>query len=85
MGERRLYPGDTMILYTDGVTESFDDSGEEFCQQRLADLLERNNNLPAQALVSAIVEESPIRPQPAIRHYPDRRQMPLTKQASEQS
>src|SRR5207245_4534928 len=29
IGERRLVPGDALILYTDGVTESFNDAGEE--------------------------------------------------------
>jgi serine phosphatase RsbU (regulator of sigma subunit) len=69
MGERRLYPGDTLVLYTDGITESFNDSGEEFGQDRLADLLERNNNLPSQALVSAIVEE--VRQFSPSRQYDD--------------
>jgi serine phosphatase RsbU (regulator of sigma subunit)/predicted enzyme related to lactoylglutathione lyase len=57
MGERRLYSGDTLVLYTDGITESFNDAGEEFGQQRLVDLLERNPDLSAQALMSAIVDE----------------------------
>ena len=27
--ERPLFPGDTLVLYTDGITESFNDAGEE--------------------------------------------------------
>ena len=33
--ERQLFPGDTLFLYTDGVTESFNASGEEFGDRRL--------------------------------------------------
>jgi len=56
MGERRLFPGDTLVLYTDGITESFNDAGEEFGEQRLIELLEQNCDLCSQGLVSAIVD-----------------------------
>ena len=29
IGERRFFPGDALALYTDGITESFNDRGEE--------------------------------------------------------
>src|SRR5579872_6153745 len=35
IGERRLLSGDTLALYTDGVTEAFNDAGEEFGERRL--------------------------------------------------
>jgi phosphoserine phosphatase RsbU/P len=35
VGESRLLPGDMLVLYTDGVCESFNDQGEEFGEQRL--------------------------------------------------
>jgi serine phosphatase RsbU (regulator of sigma subunit) len=35
-GERPLCPGDTLALYTDGLTESFNDAGQEFGEERLA-------------------------------------------------
>ena len=57
MGERRLFPGDTLALYTDGITESFNDAGEEFGEQRLIKALEQNRESPAQGLLSAIVNE----------------------------
>ena len=41
MGESRLFPGDTLVLYTDGVTESFNDAGEEFGEERLVEALRR--------------------------------------------
>ena len=38
--ECQLFPGDTLALYTDGVTESFDASGEEFGEERLVEALD---------------------------------------------
>jgi serine phosphatase RsbU (regulator of sigma subunit) len=40
--ERQLFRGDTLVLYTDGMTESFNDSGEEFGEQRLIEALQRH-------------------------------------------
>ncbi len=36
----RLFPGDGLALYTDGITEAADENGEEFGPERLRDLLE---------------------------------------------
>jgi serine phosphatase RsbU (regulator of sigma subunit)/catechol 2,3-dioxygenase-like lactoylglutathione lyase family enzyme len=57
LAESRLSPGDTLVLYTDGVTESFSPADEEFGEQRLIDALRRHRRLSAQALCSAIVDE----------------------------
>src|SRR6202020_2779667 len=40
--ESSLSPGDTLVLYTDGVTEAFNDRGEEFGEQRLVESLRRH-------------------------------------------
>lgn len=53
----RLFPGDTLALYTDGVTESFDDHAEQFGEHGLIQTLERHRNLPPEALVNAILDE----------------------------
>jgi serine phosphatase RsbU (regulator of sigma subunit) len=53
----RLFPGDTLALYTDGVTESFDDDAEQFGEHGLIQTLERHRNLPPEALVNAILDE----------------------------
>ena len=57
MQHRKLNPGDTLVLYTDGITESFDDAGEEFGEERLIDLLVRYHKLPARALVDTFLAD----------------------------
>ena len=57
IGERRLLPGDTLALYTDGVTESFNDRSEEFGERRLIAALRRCRDLPPPALLRSIVDE----------------------------
>jgi len=55
--ERHLRPGDILALYTDGITEAFDDAGEEFGEQRLVKALRQNAGRAAEDIVTAIVEE----------------------------
>ncbi len=57
VGECRLEPDDLLALYTDGVTEAFDDAGEEFGEQRLVDALRRHRDRSPEALVASLVEE----------------------------
>ena len=45
------------MLYTDGITESFNEAGEEFGEQRIIEALLRHHDLPAQAMLAAIIEE----------------------------
>jgi serine phosphatase RsbU (regulator of sigma subunit)/predicted enzyme related to lactoylglutathione lyase len=55
--ERELFPGDVLALYTDGVTESFDEAGEEFGEEHLIEALRRNRQRAPQALLTALEEE----------------------------
>jgi serine phosphatase RsbU (regulator of sigma subunit)/catechol 2,3-dioxygenase-like lactoylglutathione lyase family enzyme len=55
--ERRLFPGDTLALYTDGITESYNSAGEEFGEERLIEILRRHQGLPSEALLASIVAE----------------------------
>jgi serine phosphatase RsbU (regulator of sigma subunit) len=55
--EHRLLPGDTLALYTDGITESFNAAGEEFGEQRLIESMQRHRELSSRDLVTAIVNE----------------------------
>ncbi len=57
MAEYQLSAGDTLVLYTDGITESCNGDGEEFGEERLIDTLRRHHGLPPQALLDSIVEE----------------------------
>jgi len=55
--ERNLFPGDTLALYTDGVTEAFNEAGEEFGQDRLVETLCGYRHLSSHALLGHVVEE----------------------------
>jgi len=57
IGKCQLNPGDTLALYTDGVTESFNETREEFGEERLIAALTRHAHLPAHQAVAAIVDE----------------------------
>jgi serine phosphatase RsbU (regulator of sigma subunit) len=57
IGERLLRSGDTIVLYTDGVTESFDGAGEEFGECRLIESLRRHREQSAAVLVASIVDD----------------------------
>jgi serine phosphatase RsbU (regulator of sigma subunit) len=61
LGERQLRSGDTLALYTDGVTEAWNDAGEEFGEHRLIEVLRRSPDLSSQALVASVVDE--------VRHF----------------
>jgi serine phosphatase RsbU (regulator of sigma subunit)/catechol 2,3-dioxygenase-like lactoylglutathione lyase family enzyme len=52
-----LCPGDTLALYTDGVTESFNEADEEFGEHRLIDALRRNREQAPDDVIASIVGE----------------------------
>jgi serine phosphatase RsbU (regulator of sigma subunit) len=56
-GECPLACGDTLALYTDGITESFNVAGEEFGEHRLIDSLRRHHEQPSPAVVAAMVDD----------------------------
>ena len=51
----RLAPGDTLVLYTDGVTEAASAAGEEFGESRLIETLRAQLHLPLPSLLETIV------------------------------
>jgi serine phosphatase RsbU (regulator of sigma subunit)/catechol 2,3-dioxygenase-like lactoylglutathione lyase family enzyme len=57
IAECRLFSGDTLALYTDGITESFNAAGEEFGEERLIAALRRHRALSSRDLRAAIVNE----------------------------
>jgi len=46
-----------LVLYTDGISESFNDAGEEFGEGRLIEVLVRHHDLPSLTLLGVIVDE----------------------------
>jgi sigma-B regulation protein RsbU (phosphoserine phosphatase) len=50
-------PGDVLVLYTDGVTEAQNLSGEEFGRERLAQSVQSNHQLGARELITALHTE----------------------------
>jgi phosphoserine phosphatase RsbU/P len=50
-------PGDILLLYTDGVTENFNELGEEFGMDRLLELVSNHRHLHARELTSLLQEQ----------------------------
>jgi serine phosphatase RsbU (regulator of sigma subunit) len=52
--DEKLYPGDLLVICTDGVTEAPNPQGEEYGEVRLAELIQENRDLPVNELLAAI-------------------------------
>ena len=61
LGECTLFPGDLLALYTDGITEAFNEARDEFGEDRLIDSLRRHRSQPSQSLLDSIVAD--------VRHF----------------
>jgi sigma-B regulation protein RsbU (phosphoserine phosphatase) len=55
VAEVQLAPGDTLVMYTDGVTEAASAAGEEFGEDRLIEILRRQLHLPVPRLLETIM------------------------------
>jgi sigma-B regulation protein RsbU (phosphoserine phosphatase) len=55
VAEAQLAPGDTLVMYTDGVTEAANAAGEEFGEDRLIEILRAQRHLPAPRLLETVV------------------------------
>jgi sigma-B regulation protein RsbU (phosphoserine phosphatase) len=55
IAEVRLGRGDTLVLYTDGITEASNDQAEEFGERRLIETLTLHSHLPAAQLLDSVV------------------------------
>ena len=53
--EYRLTPGDTMILYTDGITEAVNHAGEEFSLDRLKETLKSLSGSSPAEIINSII------------------------------
>jgi phosphoserine phosphatase RsbU/P len=53
--EQAVFPGDTVVLYSDGVTECMNAGGDEFGEERLRALIKENRSRTATEIAEAIV------------------------------
>lgn len=52
----RLDKGDILVLYTDGITESENEDGEQFGKDRFAECIRKNMELPAREMIQLVRE-----------------------------
>jgi sigma-B regulation protein RsbU (phosphoserine phosphatase) len=64
-GAAELRPGDTLLVYSDGVTEAWNPKGEEFGEARLVALAVEKRDMDAEELQAAILKELDIHAQDA--------------------
>ena len=57
VGEARLDPGDLLALYTDGVTEAFDEAGEEYGEERFVDAVVRHRGRSPESILASLLDE----------------------------
>ena len=57
VGECSLREGDILALYTDGITEAFNEADEEFGEVRLIEAMRRHREQSCQELLTSIVDE----------------------------
>jgi len=52
-----LEPGDLLVLYTDGITEAFNEVDVDFSEERLVAYLEKNRSLKAREILAGLLAE----------------------------
>lgn len=57
LGENHLSTGDTLVLYIDGVTDSCNQDGKDFGEDRLIEVIRKNRKLAPEPMLAAIVDE----------------------------
>lgn len=55
-----LSPGDIVVLYSDGITETVSSDGEDFGEEKFLEVLVKNRHLPAHEIIREINEELDI-------------------------
>ena len=57
VAEQLLHANDLLALYSDGVTEAFNDADEEFGEERLIEALRQHRGLPPEQATRAVLDE----------------------------
>ncbi len=52
-----LNPGDSVVLYTDGIPEAFDINKEQYGMERLCEVISKNWQLTAQEIKQAVIDD----------------------------
>lgn len=55
--EIQLDPGDILVCYTDGVTETFNSEGEEYEEEKLQEVIFRNRSRSAEEILEEIIDD----------------------------
>jgi serine phosphatase RsbU (regulator of sigma subunit)/biotin operon repressor len=71
VSETCLYPGDSLVIYTDGVTEALNVHEQEFGEERLIQALQHGKHLSTRDLLAAIVSD-------VQKHNPQEQQDDIT-------
>lgn len=53
----RMMPGDTLLLYTDGISEAQNEQGELFGEDRLREIIKNNYEMSANEIAYKVLEE----------------------------
>ena len=51
----KLDPGDVLVIFSDGITEAFDTNDNQFGEAKLADVIAKHRNEPAEAINDHII------------------------------
>jgi serine phosphatase RsbU (regulator of sigma subunit) len=55
LGDVQIAAGDVLVIYTDGVTEADNSTGEEFGENRLLEIIRNHLSVPVQSILDAIL------------------------------
>ncbi|MFC1555824.1 PP2C family protein-serine/threonine phosphatase [candidate division KSB1 bacterium] len=53
----RMQPGDTIVVYSDGITEAMDTNDDEFGEDRLVQIVSDNKDISANELIEKIISD----------------------------
>lgn len=56
-GQQKLEPGDVILMFTDGVSESMNDGDEEYGEERIAEITAAHQNKPAREIMNLLLED----------------------------